>query len=201
VGVAHSVGGLLLGAAPNASQLSRFVLIGVHTGYFGDYRRGYRLPMAFVWHGFMPLMTRIVGYFPASWFRLGHDIPAGVARQWAGRRSPTLTGGGPRADAGLARCAMLNGDALIVSVADDAFATEAGTTRLLSYLPRLVPKVLTIRPRDVGMKKIGHFGFFRRAAETRVWPAIAMWIADGTVSALQAPSLDSLEPNKAPCTR
>jgi predicted alpha/beta hydrolase len=185
-------------AAPNASQLVRLVLIGVHTGYFGDYRRAYRFPMALVWHGFMPLMTRIAGYFPASWFKLGHDIPAGIARQWAGRRSPSLAGEGARADAGLARCAELSQEALVVSVTDDAFATKAGTQRLLSYMPGLRTQTLMIRPRDVAMKKIGHFGYFRRSAESRIWPAIVRWIVDGTLSAVQPSDPALIGPKSTP---
>ena len=37
VGIAHSIGALLLGGAPNANELSHFVLVSSHTGYFGDY--------------------------------------------------------------------------------------------------------------------------------------------------------------------
>jgi predicted alpha/beta hydrolase len=186
VGVAHSVGGMLLAAAPNAGQISRFVLVGVHTGYFGDYRAGFRLPMAIVWHAFMPTITRVVGYFPSSWFRLGHDIPSGVAMQWAQRRSPDLTGAGERADAGLRRCANLRGKALVMSASDDAFATRAGTQRLLSYVPGLAAEIHSLRPNEVGMKRIGHFGFFRRGAEVRIWPIAARWIAGGTVNAARA---------------
>jgi predicted alpha/beta hydrolase len=186
VGIAHSVGGLLLAAAPNASRISRFILVGVHTGYYGDYRAGFRLPMAFVWHAFMPTITRAVGYFPSSWFKLGHDIPSGIAMQWARRRSPDLAGEGARADAALRRCAGLKGRALVMSASDDAFATRAGTQRLLSYVPGLVAEIRSLRPNEVGMKRIGHFGFFRRGAEVRIWPIAARWISGGTVSASRA---------------
>ena len=37
------------------------------------------------------------------------------------------------------RCAALQRPALIVSISDDAFATEGGVKRLLSYYPRLFP--------------------------------------------------------------
>ena len=185
IGIAHSVGGLLMAGAPNAQRISRFILVGVHTGYFGDYEVTYRLPMAFMWHAFMPALTRIVGYFPSSWFKLGHDIPAGIALQWARRRSPDLTGESTRANAALARCGALTGSALVVSISDDAFATRTGTKRLLSYVPRLAVSVLSLRPREFGMKRIGHFGFFRRGAERRIWPLAVRWIVDGTISAAQ----------------
>jgi predicted alpha/beta hydrolase len=90
VGIAHSVGALLFGGAHNAAEQARLILIGAHTGYYGDYHPLYRLPMAVLWHGLMPVLTRLVGYFPARRLGLGGDIPAGVALQWAARRSPRL---------------------------------------------------------------------------------------------------------------
>ncbi len=180
LGLGHSVGAMMFGGAPNASQLARFVFVGAHTGYVGDYRRGYRLPMALLWHGIMPLMTRMVGFFPGRMLHLGDDIPRGVALQWAGRRSaglgrsPELTDG-KRANRLVAHLAGLAGAALVISVTDDAFATEDGTRRLMGLFPRLEPVFLRCHPADVGLARIGHFGFFRRSAAT-LWPKVLAYI-------------------------
>jgi len=180
VGISHSFGTLLLGGAPNAGELSRFVLICSHTGYFGDYRPRYRLPMAVLWHGVMPGLTRLFGYFPARRLGLGDDLPSGIALQWAARRSPDLRLGGigdpARARAGLVRCSELRGVALVLSFTDDAFATDAGTRRLLSYFPRLEAQHLRITPADAGMQGVGHFGFFRRKARSRLWPRVLAYL-------------------------
>src|SRR5512135_2947182 len=50
VGIAHSIGTFLIGGAPNVGELKRLLFIGAHTGYYGDYRPGRRLPMALMWH-------------------------------------------------------------------------------------------------------------------------------------------------------
>jgi predicted alpha/beta hydrolase len=180
VGISHSVGTLLLGGAPNAGDLSRLVLLCPHTGYFGDYRPRYRLPMALLWHGVMPGLTRLFGYFPARRLGLGDDLPSGIALQWAARRSPDLRLGGigdpVRARAALARCSELCCGALVLSFTDDAFATDAGTRRLLSYFPRLEAQHLRITPADAGMQGVGHFGFFRRNAQTTLWPRVLAYL-------------------------
>ena len=51
IGMAHSIGALLTCGAPNAAEISRFVFLCPHTGYYGDYLPRYRLPMAVLWHG------------------------------------------------------------------------------------------------------------------------------------------------------
>jgi predicted alpha/beta hydrolase len=178
LGVSHSIGCLALGGAPNADEQGRVIMVGAHTGYYGDYRPLYRLPMAFAWHGLMPAVTRFVGYFPADRLGLGEDLPAGMALEWAERRRPDLRKNGPE-PAGerrlrlLGHCAALQCPAVAISISDDAFATEEGTRRLLSYFPNLsVLQHYTFTPDDAQVRRIGHFGFFRRAVGTTLWPRL-----------------------------
>jgi predicted alpha/beta hydrolase len=183
VGIAHSVSALLVGGAENAAEQSRLVLVGAHTGYFGDYRPLYRLPMAALWHGMMPALTRAVGYFPARRLGLGDDIPAGVALQWGARRSSNLRPVGDRpADARtkrlLDRCAALARPTLMVRFSDDAFATEAGMRRLLLYYPRLSTVHAEFSPADSGTRRIGHFGFFSRPVGRALWPRLVARLQD-----------------------
>jgi len=178
VGISHSIGCLALGGAPNAAEQAQVVLIGAHTGYYGDYRPLYRLPMAFAWHGLMPAITRYLGYFPADRLGLGEDLPAGMALEWADRRRPELgpKGAEPwreRRRELLDRCASLRSPSVAISISDDAFATPGATKRLLSYFPRLAsPQQLTFTPDDAQVRRIGHFGFFRRAVGMTLWPRL-----------------------------
>jgi predicted alpha/beta hydrolase len=177
VGIAHSVSALLFGGAHNAAEQARLILIGAHTGYYGDYHLLYRLPMAVLWHGVMPVLTRLTGYFPARRLGLGDDIPAGVALQWASRRSSDLrpVGASPgeeRTRRLLDRCAALDRPALVIRFSDDAFATAAGMRRLLAYFPRLSPQYDLFTPAEAGVRKIGHFGFFGRSAGLALWPKL-----------------------------
>lgn len=178
IGIAHSVGALLCGGAHNATEHARLVLVSGHTGYYGDYRLRYRAPMAFMWHGLMPALTALAGYFPASSLRLGEDLPAGIAMQWAGRWGGEVrpAGKGPadlRTHMLLDRCAALSRPALLVAIADDAFATPRGVERLLACYPRLaIERRLVFAPADAGVSRLGHFGFFSRKAGAALWPRL-----------------------------
>jgi predicted alpha/beta hydrolase len=179
IGIAHSVGALLVGGAANAAEQARLVLVGAHTGYYGDYAARYRLPMALMWHALMPALTRLFGYFPARRLGLGEDIPGKIALQWAARRSAQLRPSGTdpavlRTRMLLERCAALERPALIVSISDDAFATAAGSARLMSCYPKLFPlRHLRFTPADARVSRIGHFGFFSRKAGPALWPRLA----------------------------
>lgn len=184
VGIAHSIGALLVGGAHNAGEQARLVLIGGHTGYWGDYRARYRLPMRLLWHHFMPAISRVAGYFPGRVLGLGEDLPPRIALQWAGRRSPGLRPAGTapgdmRVHRLLDRCAALQRPALVISISDDAFATPAGVRRLMECYPRLFPvKHLEFSPADAGVRRIGHVGFFRRAGAA-LWPRLAVELDAG----------------------
>lgn len=176
IGIAHSIGALLAGGANNSAEQSRLVLIGGHTGYYGDYRRRYRLPMTLLWHAFMPVVTPMFGYFPARRLGLGEDLPGMFAMQWAQRRSPELRptrAHAKRVHSFLDRCAALQRSALLVTVSDDAFATTAGVQHLMAYYPRLLPlHYLSFTPADAGVTRIGHFGFFSRRTGAPLWPRL-----------------------------
>jgi predicted alpha/beta hydrolase len=177
IGVAHSVGSLIIGGAPSILAVRRLVFICPHTGYYGDYLPKYRLLMRFMWHTAMPALTRLFGYFPGRMLHLGEDIPAGIAMQWAARRSPDLrpesTNPDPsRARAMLARYATIRAPAFMLTFADDAFATAAGARRLLACYPGIKAQHELIEPRTVGLARIGHFGLFRAGAEERLWPIV-----------------------------
>lgn len=186
VGIAHSIAGLIAGGAPNAREQARLVMVGAHTGYFGDYDRRYRVPMTAVWHGLMPALALVLGYFPARRLGLGEDIPAKVALQWGLRRASDLRPASKeaaalnRVQALLDRCAALQRPALVISVSDDAFATGAGVKRLLSYYPRLFPlQHILYTPADAGTRRIGHFGFFGRSAGAALWPRLVAQLEPG----------------------
>jgi predicted alpha/beta hydrolase len=172
-GVAHSIGALVLTGAPNASRIGRFLLVGAHTGYCGDYHALWRVPMTLMWHVLMPVFARAVGYFPGRALRMGEDLPSGFALQWAGRRRPEIEA------EGMERLKSLEGRALALTFTDDGFATPRGTRRLLAHLPRLESEQRVIRPHEAGLARIGHFGFFRPPAERSLWPGAAEWLLAG----------------------
>ena len=176
-GIAHSIGSFIVGGAPNVGELSRFVFIAAHTGYYGDYAQHHRIPMALLWHVVMPALKHLFGYFPARLLGLGEDIPAGMALQWAARRTPDLRPEATDPEASRARAMLARYDEIKVPVfalsfADDAFATEAGARRLLAVYPGVASRFECVNPVSVGLSKVGHFGFFRQDANERLWPLV-----------------------------
>jgi predicted alpha/beta hydrolase len=174
--VAHSIGCLVACCAPNAADQSRMVLIAPHTGYWRDYAAAWKLPMAVMWHGIMPLVARVVGYFPGSRVGIGDDFPLRFAMQWSGRTTPAF-----RVDARDARAWTLLGNAdalrstvLALSFSDDAFSSRAGVSRLLSLVPHAQVEKCELDARRLG-RRIGHLGFFSRRNDA-LWGIVLQFL-------------------------
>ena len=161
--ISHSIGALVSCCVPNFADQARLVLIAPHTGYWRDYQTAWRLPMTLMWHGFMPLLSRIVGYFPGSRVGLGDDFPLRFALQWSARVTPEITVEmrDVRVWTLLGNAEALLSPVLAMSFSDDAFASRAGVSRLLALMPRAPVERCELDARLLG-RRIGHFGFFSR---------------------------------------
>jgi predicted alpha/beta hydrolase len=177
--VAHSIGTLLIGAAPDAGRISRIVLMAPHTGYWRDYLRRGRWALFLTWHVLMPIMTKIVGYFPGRALGLGEDLPKGFALEWARRMQPELlvsANDKRRFGPILAQFDRIHSPTLALSIADDAFAPPEAGGRLLGCYPGISALHESISPADLGRRRLGHFGFLRPAAGEYFWKRISAWI-------------------------
>lgn len=178
--ISHSIGCLVSCSAPNGADQGRMVLIAPHTGYWRDYAPGWKLPMAVMWHGVMPLVARIVGYFPGSKLRLGDDFPLRFALQWAGRTTAEF-----REQTGDMRVWTLLGFAeslcariLVMRFSDDAFASAAGVSRLLKTVPHARTELLELDARELH-RSLGHFGYFSRR-NAPLWEHVCAFVRETT---------------------
>ena len=172
----HSVGGQIMGLAPSAAEADALVLIASQSGYWGHWRGFMRLQVFLLWHVFIPMLTRLLGYFPSHWFGIGDPLPPRVARQWARwARDPDYLHG-KHAPAGAERYAGISRPLLAVWVADDRFATRASSKALVERYSSAIVDFREIHPHEHGRERIGHFAIFREAVSRPIWPMIADWI-------------------------
>ena len=187
VTVGHSTGGQQLGLSDRVAQVKAALFVGVSTGYWrGMPRRLWGLNLA-LWHIFVPLCGRLMGYFPARRFGLGESLPIGVAQEWGdwclepdylaayidegGRRQPR--DGRPFGPQHF-------GDARFPIRAlyfkDDNIATAWNVPPLLALYRESRHEVLWYGPDDFG-GAIGHLGFFRKEYAAQ-WSEHLAWLRD-----------------------
>lgn len=177
----HSVGGQLLGLFPNVLEADAIVTVAVSYGYWRNMPRGYGAFVGMLWYLGIPALTAAFGYLPAKRLKLGEDLPAGVAREWArwGKRSTYFAEefadepgfGGIRAPW------------LALQIRDDRIATPANTAPLLSFYRNAPIEHHVIEPHAHGLTALGHLGFFSRSSQA-LWPLASDWLR-GRSAALQ----------------
>ncbi|MCX5539046.1 alpha/beta fold hydrolase [Paraburkholderia sp. CNPSo 3076] len=189
--VGHSIGGFLIGLAPSNRLIRRVFTVGTQYAYWRDYAPRSMPLMLWKWHVVMPVLTGLMGYFPASWFGWMEDTPRGVAKIWSRGRArfeDTLSKGSlartPEQRAGIvARFGDMHAPILAVSFPDDPFGTIRAIERTLRYFTQSQSTHVRIAPASIGERSIGHFAFFHSRFERSLWPLARHWLADGSVIA------------------
>lgn len=179
--VAHSIGGLLVGLAASNRHVVRCLTVGAQYAYWPDYAKEGRVVMWLRWHLLMPLMTALLGYFPARWLGWHEDLPAAAAYEWAFRPATLEAAYRKEREAGadvLAHFDSMTGDILAVGLTDDPFGTPAAILRLLAYFRRSRRHFAKIAPASIGVASIGHFAYFHDRFRDTLWRDALGWLAE-----------------------
>lgn len=174
--VGHSFGGQALGLLPPPLLARSAVLVAAQSGYWGHWRGLGRVGMFALWHLGVPLLCRVYGYFPGRRLGLREDLPADVAREWAswGRRPGYVF----EADGGLWRegYRLVEMPILAYSFSDDGFAPRRAVDRLLAGFERASVERRHVAPRELGVRRLGHWGFFREDFRETLWAQALAWL-------------------------
>ena len=175
VGFGHSAGGQMLALAEGADRYRAFVGVAAQSGYYKHWPAPSRWRRGLDWHVMMPLVSGMFGRVP-GWMGLGHDLPKGVAREWARWcRHPDYILSDDTV-ARRARLAKLSFPFLSYGFTDDAYGPKAAVDWWAAQLPNARVERRHVAPADIGVRHVGHFGFFRRKQGGALWEPTAEWI-------------------------
>lgn len=166
----HSLGAQLPGFLKNQHQVDGLVSIAAGSGYWRDNAPQLKRMVLYFWYLLVPLATRLCGYFPGRRLRKVGDLPAGVVLQWRKwclnpRYSVGAEGEGARLAYAQARFPVL-----ALSITDDELMTWRGTQNLINLYSGAPRRFERITPGELGVRRVGHFGFFRDQFHQNLWP-------------------------------
>jgi predicted alpha/beta hydrolase len=165
--VGHSLGGQILPFVPNRERVAKVITVATGSGYWRENARPGRWLAALLWHLFVPLLTPLFGYFPGRRLRMVADLPRGVIEQW--RRwcfHPDYAAG---AEPGAReRYAAVTTPIVSLSFTDDEYMSARNVESIHGFYARAPRRMKRFAPQSEGLRRIGHFGFFR-AEFSRLW--------------------------------
>jgi len=192
--IGHSAGGQMLGLADNASRIQAALLIASQHGWWRNWPLTQAVTLAALWYVALPVSVAALGYFPGR--AVGsEDLPGGIAKQWARWcRNPNYVSderGAPLRPFNDHVRARLR----LYSFSDDPIAPRRAASALLDYYPNATREHLHRTPAELGMKRVGHFGWFRSSTPRSVWVEAADWLqqaaADETIPGAQMASVEA----------
>jgi predicted alpha/beta hydrolase len=169
--IGHSLGGQIVPFVREHYAVSKVITIATGSGYWRQNAPSLRRKVWLMWWLAVPIATPLFGYFPGKALRMVGDLPRGVIRQW---RKWCLQPEYAAGDGEAVRDAYASVATPItaISFTDDEMMSDAGTTAIHELYARAPRKMVRLSPQDAGLKRIGHFGFFRAEMREPLWEAL-----------------------------
>lgn len=178
--IGHSLGGQILPLVPNRERVCAMLTVASGSGYWLQNALKLRMIVWWLWFVLVPVSLRLYGYFPGRRFRKVGDLPAGVIRQWRRWCLHHDYVVGSEGEATRRRYAQVTTPILSLSFTDDEFMSRANIESLHGFYSGAPREMQRISPRDIGVRGIGHFGFFRKRFADTLWPRAGAWLAAWT---------------------
>lgn len=172
----HSLGAQLPGFLRNQEKVSGLLSVAAGSGYWRENAPQLKRMILYFWYVLVPVATRLFGYFPGRKLRKVGDLPAGVIMQWRKWCLNPRYSVGAEGEAARQAFAKVRFPVLALSITDDELMTLRGTRNLISFYENAPREIERIAPADLAVRRLGHFGPFRREHEAKLWPRIAQWL-------------------------
>lgn len=169
--VGQSIAGQVLLFCPKADVFEASVQVACQTGDWNLWPWYFRFILFFNWH-ILRWITNTFGYFPGKRLGIMEDLPKGVGLDWSysGLDNQYLPNKIENKDEQLAAIKKL--PVIAYSFTDDRTAPLKSVKSLHALYRSEQLTHHHIRPKDFGIRKIGHFGFFREKCKM-FWKEIA----------------------------
>jgi len=169
--VGHSLGGQILPFVPNRERVARIVTVATGSGYWRENTAALRRTSWWLWFVAAPLTVRLFGYFPGKRLRKIGDLPRGVMEQWRRWCLNPEYAVGVEGESARALYAAVETPIVSLSFTDDEYMSRRNVEAIHGQYARAQRTMKRIAPKEIGVGRIGHFGFFRPKFAESLWQA------------------------------
>ena len=117
----------------------------------------------------MPVALPLFGYFPGRTLKKVGDLPRDVMAQWRRWCMNREYAVGVEGEPVRRQFAAVKTPIVSLSFTDDEFMSARNTESLHGFYTNAQRRMKRIAPKDIGARRIGHFGFFRHRFADTLW--------------------------------
>ncbi|MDQ5916125.1 MAG: hypothetical protein QG584_2019 [Pseudomonadota bacterium] len=167
--IGHSLGGQILAFFPQHRRLQKAITIGTGSGYWLENVWTLRSYVWWLWYFVVPVALPLFDYFPGRKLKKVGDLPRGVMAQWRRWCLNRDYAVGVEGEPVRQQYAAVTAPIVSLSFTDDEFMSARNTESLHGFYTQAERTMKRISPKDIGVKHIGHFGFFRYRFAESLW--------------------------------
>ncbi|MBA3848571.1 MAG: alpha/beta hydrolase [Opitutus sp.] len=167
--IGHSLGGQILPFVPGREHVRKMVTVTAGSGYWLDNASALRWRVWFLWYCVVPVALPFCGYFPGRRLRMVGDLPRAAMAQWRRWCLHPDYAAGAEGEAARGLYAAVRTPITALSFTDDEMMSARNIERLHATYANAPRRMVRLAPAEVGAKRIGHFGFFRREFQETLW--------------------------------
>ena len=169
--VGHCIGGEIIGLAPASQYIHRIVLVSSALSCARLWPAKDKIKIRML-KASVSLLNNVFGYFPGERLSIFGDLPRGVIHEWANwcDNQNGLFDSFPDNN-----YRKLHVPVIAYSFSDDWHCPPRAVKELLNRFANATITWYHIKPKEIGMKKVGHNDFFSLALKPVMWENLLQW--------------------------
>lgn len=176
--VGHSAGGWMAGLHALNQDIDGILGVAALSGYWKWMARPNRYLHFLTWHMIVPISVWLKGYWPGV-VGLKINLPRTLGLEFARwAKHPEFVFGETNLNA-KQHARDYCGHLQLLQIRDDPWGTVGAVSNYAKYFTGAkTNQIMPIDPMDFGLKRLGHFGFFRKNAAPMLWAVAAKKLED-----------------------
>lgn len=165
----HSVAGQVFPFASNRGRIEAAYFVASQSAYIGYWSGFAKFKASLFWRLLIPMTTSIYGYLPGWPMGSNVTLPLGVAlewRKWGMNKDGFMESDSQAKD----KFNDVRMPVHFVGLSDDQlFGPSEAVQALMKRYGNSKTSFQYIKPEDLGLNSIGHFGFFKSKYQEKLW--------------------------------
>ena len=171
--IGHCMGGEIIGLAPASQYVNKMILVSSALTCEKLYPWNRRVLLMFS-KTKARVISWLLGYAPANKKRKRQRLPKGVYMQlanWCDNPNGLFDAFPDN------NYRKINVPLLAYTFTDDWYCPPKAVKELLSHFANASITWYHLRPKDIGLKQVGHIDFFNASMRSTLWESLLQWIA------------------------